>query len=53
MLRKHAKKLRLETNTIRVLTLLQTTLVRGGFIPPSVEPCPKESNLGCLNTDGC
>ena len=53
MLRKHAKKLRLQNDTIRVLTLLQTTAVRGGWIPASVEPCPKESNIGCLNTDGC
>lgn len=53
MLRKRTKKLRLETDTIRVLTRLQTTAVLGGWIPPSVEPCPKDSNIGCLNTDGC
>lgn len=56
MLRKRAQKLRLRTDTIRVLTRLQTTRVQGGKIPDTVEPCTSTANptiVNCDATDGC
>lgn len=56
MLRKHIQKLRVRTDTIRVLTRLQTTHVHGGWIPDTVEPCTSTANptiVQCDATDGC
>lgn len=56
MLRKHTKKLRLGTDTIRVLTRLQTARAHGGKIPVTVEPCTSTGSptiVNCDATDGC
>lgn len=56
MLRKHAQKLRLRTDTLRVLTRLQTARVQAGWIPDTVEPCTSTVNptiVQCDATDGC
>lgn len=51
MVRKHAQKLQLRTDTLRVLTRLQTTRVRGGGIPMTVEPCTSTVNPTIVNCD--
>lgn len=56
MLRKHAQKLPLRTETIRVLTQLQTTRVQGGKTVPTAFPCTSTVDptlVQCDATDGC
>ena len=56
MLRKHAQKLRLRTETIHVLTRLQAARVQGGKTVPSAYPCTTTNTpteILCDATDGC
>jgi hypothetical protein len=56
MLRRHAQKLRLRTETIRLLTRLQATRVQGGKTVPTEYPCTTTVNptdILCDATDGC
>lgn len=56
MIRKHAQKLQLRTETIRVLTRLETTRVHGGQTPATLAPCTSTNNptlVQCDATEGC
>lgn len=56
MLRKHVQKLQLRTDTIRVLTRLQATRVRGGKVIATAYPCTTTADptlVMCDATDGC
>jgi hypothetical protein len=56
MLRKHAQKLRLKTETIHVLTRLQAARVQGGKTVPSAYPCTTTNTpteILCDASDSC
>jgi len=54
MLRKHTKKLRLGTVTIRALTPLQATRVQGGkFVPSDLCTSNVPTVANCDATDNC